>query len=430
MPYHLAQGRESRTTTVAAPTSARTLLRGGAALSAAGALAGAGNYATNTLLARRLDAEAFGDAALVVTLMLAVMAVAGAIQLVIAARTTDAGRTPERLDRLARRDRRRAWIGGGTVALALAAMAPVLSGFLNTENWWVLAAVAPGIPLQLALAVDRGRLQGTMRFAALSRTFIVEMVARLTITWLALEVRADADAAAFGVVMSLAVTLAAVRLERPGRVDLLPTYDGRAHGPADVRLSGTITLLGAGMLLANADLVVVKATFSPEAAGSYAAVALVGRALVFCGTAIANVVFPICAREPDTPATTLVVRRAVGALATAGAALVIGASLFGDHLVRLLFADGYPAAGALLPPFLVGTTMLVVVHLLATTRLAAGAVDHARLMLGAAVVQIALLAAVSSSLQAVVWTRSIVLLVLLVLVARRRGATTTPEVLR
>lgn len=382
-------------------------------LSGAVAIAGLGNYATNALLARRLDSEAFGDAALIVTLMLVITALAGCMQLLVASRTARVADLESMSITLVARYRRYAWVGGGILAGVTAATSPVLSSLLNTGSALPFVIFAAAIPFQLVLAVDRGQLQGNMRFGALSRTFVIEMAARLSTTWILLEIQPTASAAAAGVTASFVVAVLLVRIERDRSVAPIQTLgsDGShlgLDGVADVA-----TLLAAQMLLANADLIVAKAVFTPAAAGTYAVVALVGRALLFCGGAVTNAVFPLSARDPDALTTKLVVARSTFVLAGAGAVVTAAAWLFGGATIQFLFDGGYADAEALVGPFMLGTSALVVVHLLAAVDVAAGRVARARMMLAAGVGQVIMIGALATSLEQVVWTRASIMVVLL-----------------
>lgn len=381
-------------------------------LTGAVAIAGLGNYATNALLARRLESEAFGDAALIVTLMLVITAIAGCMQLLVASRVARSSDPASTITTIDARYRRGAWIGGGVIAGITAATAPALSTLLNTADQLPFVVFAAGIPFQLVLAVDRGRLQGNMRFAALSRTFVVEMAARLTTTWMLLEIWPSAAAAAFGVTASLVVAVLTARFES-GRSAAPTEPRSDALSPRVDDVAPMATLLGAQMLLANADLILVKAALAPESAGTYAVVALIGRALLLCGTAVANAVFPLSARDPNGSATKQVVSRSILVLASVGGVLSAASWVLGGAAIQFLFDGRYPDAAPLVGPFMLGTSALVIVYFLAAVDVAAGRAARARMMFVAGAGQAIMILTAGTSLERVIWTRAGLMIVLL-----------------
>ena len=109
----------------------------------------------------------------------------------------------------------------------------------------------------------------------------------------------------------------------------------------------------------------------PSDAGSYAAVALVGRLVFIAGWSIVTVVFPSLASGSTDDERTAAVK-AVTAAALAGGALSLAAFVVGDALIVAMVGDGYAEAGRLLGPYALATTLFVIAYLLAVSDLATG----------------------------------------------------------
>ena len=166
-------------------------------LTAAGLFTGLANYATNATLARSLDAAGFGDAALAVTFMLATTGLAAIVQLVTAQRVASTG--------AAATTRRFGLRVGAAAALALGLAAPLFADLFKTDGSLIFTLLALGLPFQMVLAVERGTLQGRLRFVTLAATFAVEGTLRLLATVIALQLGVGAGASAIGISVSLAI---------------------------------------------------------------------------------------------------------------------------------------------------------------------------------------------------------------------------------
>ena len=391
----------------------RRVVAGGALLTGAMTVSGAGNYALNALLARWLTPEEFGDASLIVTLLLVVTALAGCLQLVAARYGSAALARSDHDATMAIRQRltRTAWTLGGVLALAVALGADGLAAGFKVADPTALVIFGLSLPLFLAQAVERGILQGRMAFGRLAGSFLVEMVVRVVVScalvaagWGPVGVSAGLWAS---LLASLIVARTLVRPTRPGPGSHRPPGLAQAAGATTVLLMAQITI-------SHGDLLLVKQRFDAAEAGTYAVVALLGRAVHLGSWSIATAMFPVGARAGAEAATTRrLVRGGVAFLAGAGAMATVGFWTLGQPVVGLLFSDAYAGAGSLLGPYVLATSLLAVANLLAMVDLAAGRHRRGHLMLGAAVVQ-TLLVSWSGSLEAVVWVQVIAMSVLVV----------------
>lgn len=384
-------------------TSARALIGGGAALASAMLAANGGNYVLNLLLGRWLSPAEFADANLMVTLMLLVTAVAAPLQLVTARHVGihDAAGTPE-IGRaittwLARRSAR----AGLVLMLLIGGPAPVWQQVFNTAEPWPFVLLALGMPAYLTQAVRRGALQGRLRFGPLALSFIVEMLGRLGVAVGLVMAGFGVNGATAGLSASFFVTWLTVRLAQPLLADDSPQPE--VIGELRRYMAPTAVFLVGQILINNADVLVVKMAYPAEEAGIYSAVALMGRAVFFLSWSAVATLFPAVARRDANGGDTdglLVGGLAVVSVTCAG--MVAGAALFGDMFFRSILGPQYGGVDSLLVGYATATSVFAVTNLVATHQLSMGRTRQSRLLVGGAVLQIALVVSAGRSMEAVV----------------------------
>lgn len=378
----------------------RMVAGGGALLTGAMVVSGIGNYAINALYARWLTPSEFGDASLLVTLLLAVTAAAGCFQLVMArcvAGATDAEVVAATRARLVRS----AWISGGLAATAIAVLSPQIADAFKVESAVALAIFGCGIPLHLSQAVDRGVLQGRLAFRRLAMSFLVEMAARLIVS----VALVAAGFGLLGVSIALWSSLLAALVAARWAVGPMPTV--ATARPAQLRsvVGATTVLLVAQIVISHGDLLLVKQRFSPADAGTYAVVALLGRAVFTISWSVVTATFPAGAQLANDPkALRSVIRGGIGVLAAGGAIAIAGSWLLADRVIAVLFTDVYAGAAPLLGPYVLATVLLTLANFLAMIDLARGCHRRTALLVAGAVVQTTLIL-VSDTLVGVVWAQ-------------------------
>ncbi len=406
---------ESATTGDRAPTSGRTtraVAGGGALLTAAMAVSGVGNYAINALYARWLTPAEFGDASLLVTLLLVVTAAAGCFQLVMARCAGAANDDPGRLAATRRRLLRAAWFGGiGVASITALCRAPAADAF-NLDDSAALVVFALGIPLHLAQAVDRGVLQGRLAFRRLSGSFVVEMLSRLLVSVALVATGWGLLGVAIALWASLFAAFVAARLA----VGPLPDVGARPARLASV-IGATTVLLVAQIAISHGDLLLVKQRFDPVDAGSYAVVALLGRAVFTVSWSVVAAAFPAGAGLASDPrALRSIVVGGLAVLGSGGTFAVVGSWLLADSLIPLLFTDAYAGAGSLLGPYVLATVLLTLANFLAMIDLARGRYRRTAVLVAGAVLQTALIVR-GDDLAAVVWAQVVAMALTLLTMA-------------
>jgi O-antigen/teichoic acid export membrane protein len=387
-------------------------LLGGALLFGSTTIVNAGNYAFNLILGRWLGPADFADASLIVTLFLVITFVAVALQMASAKFTAayQAGEQPAQVVALRRWMGRFAWLAGLVLLALFAGGAPLWQGFFQTGSAWPFAIFALGVPFYFALGVDRGVLQGQTRFGVLSLTYQVEMWARLVIALLLVALGWSVFGAVTALTLSLVATwitgfviLSARRWRATSRrepaIDL--PHDERQ---AVARFAGPVVAALAGQILINnSDVLIVKHFFAAEAAGRYAALALIGRIVFFATWSVVTVLFPIVARrhqrgEPHRG----LLYGGLGLVAAISGAIV-GATLVAPELiVRVLFGAEYVPVAGLLAPYAIATALYALANVVISYRLSLDHGGGSLLALAAGLVQVAGLWLMHGSLRDVV----------------------------
>jgi O-antigen/teichoic acid export membrane protein len=377
----------------------RSLRRDALVLAAGMAVANAGNYGFNLVMAFLLGPEAYGALAALLALVLVGSVPGLALQAVVARRTALAGGSVWPGAR---------WLVGRAglgLALLTVAAGPGLVLFLHLDSavplLWLALALAP-TPLLFAV---QGLLQGRERFGALAAVMVAGAVVKLAIGLVLVAAGfgvsgAMAGVAAGGVLAALAgLRLAAppgrrlaapagFRLAAPGVVDNpTPSSPGSATLPVGAPLpevegatrpevegagrpepgwwrevgGATAGLLGL-FLLANLDVLLARHYLDRAAAGRYALGAVVAKIAFWAPQFVVTVVFPRLVGGADP-------RRLLGtsALVIGGFGGLLAATLGVAALAGLavpVLGGGYAGLGPLLPLFAALGTGLALVQLL------------------------------------------------------------------
>ncbi len=399
------------------PESKRSLLSSSALLAGAMVLAGAGNYLLNLALARMLDRGEFGDASLMVSWMLALMLVAAGFQLV-AVRLAAASTDPTEVDWIRSQLLRRALAVGATLGLAMAAGSSTLQAWFHTGSAMPFVVLGIGIPMYLGLAVDRGLRQARSGFGRLAASYVVEASTRIAVGLGLVVLGWGVTGATWGLTVSFAASWLIVW--RPIR------SSGSHHRRSSVpfwRLVGPVGVLLAGqVIISNGDVLIAKLFYTPDDAGAYISVAIVGRASFVLSTAIVQVVFPAAARQRDDE--TGFLRLGIGLVGALGVTSAGILFLAGPRVAETLFGPEYVGSASLLGPYALAAALFAVANLIATVDMARQRLTSTWVVLAGAIAQTAILGSVASSPASMVWLQVAVMTGLLLAVITARWAET------
>ncbi len=397
--------------------SSSSIRRATALLSAATLAASAANYVLNLVLARWMTPTEFGDANLIVTLMLGLTAAAVALQL-IAARGVSTARVAIATFRMA--TLRRAWTIGSLVAITLAVTSPLLRDLTSSASAIPFAVLAIGLPCYLAQAVERGVLQGQLRFAPLALTYVIEALARLGVAIVLVVLGFGVTGATVGITVSFVASWWWGR--RAASIDLVATDELVGEATSDsvgadhdrqAATQATMLLLVGQIIINNGDVVLAKALFDAAEAGVYAVVALIGRAIFFLSWSVVSAAFPHAANSDDSVARAAIRRQAMRTVTAVCVAVTVPIALVGPAVVPVLFGAEYASAGSLLLPYALATSFFALANVVATLGVASGTRRPAVIVLLGAAGQTGLLLAIASTPTQMVWGQVVAMAILL-----------------
>ena len=289
------------------------------------------NFAYNVVMARMLGPSRFGHANASVTLLMLASAVTLAFQLVCAkfvARNQSLGAKAGVYRSLLGK----AWLVSLAMGVALFAAQKPMAWYLNLPDPWILAVLAIGIAVYVPLGVRRGAFQGLCSFGRLSASFIVEALTRL-VTGVVLVSAGYGVMGAVGAIS--AAVLAAYVLPRMAPQMRVKTEQGYPASFSE-GIQAIVFFVGQ-VIICNTDIVLVKHFFSPEVAGLYAAVALVGRLLYFASWSVVSAMFPVSAAAKPQEEDPRVVFVPLMAVLAMSAAFILTLSLFPHLVIHTIF---------------------------------------------------------------------------------------------
>jgi O-antigen/teichoic acid export membrane protein len=410
---------EAPTQTLApAPPASRSEsgARSSAIIAAASLVAMAANYAFLLAAGRFLGSDAYGSLAALLGLLTVVLLPTGAVQLAI---------SREVAQRLAVGDREGAAAFTFTtlrlgllataplVAIALALAVP-LREVLKIESTTAVILTALGLVAAFAFPVATGALQGYQRFRAVAGLYVLPFALRLVLLAAMAAAGFRLGGAVFAAVAAgaAAALVAIAALHEPLRRGVVAARP--ALGPFLRYLVPVVVGLIGIAVLTNADVLIVKARFSPDAAGEYAAASAFARVAFFLPATILAVLFPrTAARQARGEETEDILGRTLLVTVAFCTLLTLAYALTGRGLMHTTFGADFADGGALLWPFALTISLYSVANVLVGFHLSRGETRYAWIVAGAVVVQLPLLALLPLSLRDLIWTNAAVAVALL-----------------
>jgi O-antigen/teichoic acid export membrane protein len=312
-------------------------------------LASATNYASNVVFGRLLPPASFGDLTALLALVVVVTVPAGAAQTIVAERIAclKAEGNEERVRYLIRHGLSHLAVLSLLSGVVAAAAIPLIDSVFDLQAVGAAIAVVPLLVVSMFIPFAWGLLQGFDRFIALGMLFFGAALSRIVFgaPWAAAGGGAGGALAGqtIGNALAVAVTLWLIRDHMIGR--------GTGAASSGLRRRPDSRTLAAGWafvafaLLSNLDVVLAKVFLSPDESGEYAALATIGRIVIFLPAAVAVVMVPNVARARREQGTAGgVLRKAT--FVVLGTTLLAAAPIiaFPDLVVDTMFGDKYAGA--------------------------------------------------------------------------------------
>ena len=288
------------------PLDLRTrMLRGSIILLSSTGLVSATNLVYNIAIARGLGPAGFGHATAIYTLLMLLSAVTLAFQLVcskLVAKSLDLA------DKIAiyRSLLRRAWITGVFVGGLIILMSQFITQYLRLPAVRDIVLLGIGTAIYVPLGVRRGMLQGIYDFTRLAVNFVLEALIKIAGALILLHL-------GYGVTGVIAAVVGSIVIAYFAAVPALD-LSMKNIGPALISfregMQATVFFVGQ-VIISNFDILLVKHYFLPDAAGLYAAVALVGRVVYMFSWSVISSMFPVSAATVQRQASRSVLRTAL-----------------------------------------------------------------------------------------------------------------------
>ena len=344
----------------------------------AGMLANGANIIVTILLARLLTTQGYGAYAQLVGLFLIISMPGSAIIVAVVRRTAmwkTAGGDVALVEWAAKMHGRMNWFLGIWIVVVLGVSYPV-AHLLAKPSPVAVAAMLAGAGAWVLVCVDRGFLQGTRSYRALSTNLLIEGGVR-TVAVLALAAVFKLPGAALGILV--AEVAAAIQARRASERALMPEAGAVDQAsPPRIRRDLVVDLIAALFALAlmawlqNVDVILLGHA-NPGESGSYAAVSVVCKGLVFAAIVLGSYLLPEAAISYHEGTHAL---RQLGAtfamLAVPAVALVVVAAVMPGQLIRLVFGARYLGAQSAFLPLAVAMVLFSITVILSMYLLAHG----------------------------------------------------------
>jgi O-antigen/teichoic acid export membrane protein len=370
-----------------------SLLRAGLLVAPLMAVGNGLNYVYNVVMARLLGPAGYGALGALLALALIASVPGLALQVVVARHTALRVRDQRALAELWSATLAGVAGAGLVLGVLVAAASPLLTAYLHLGSaapaLWLAVSVAP-LP---ALAAVQGMLQGRERFAALAWVLLAAAAGKLAAGAGLVALGAGVEGAIAAVSLgSLAAVLLALAWVRPGLaagasprgrarswMRLLPSGLGR-------EVAGATTAILGLFVLANIDVLLARHHLDADAAGLYAAGAVVAKVAYWAPQVVMLIVFP---RLVTSGARRRLLARSAACVAAFGAMLVVAAAAAPHLAASVSFGRSYLAVGPALPLFAALGTCLALVQLVLFSGIASADTRLSWLLMAAVGVDVA-----------------------------------------
>lgn len=255
--------------------------------------------------------------------------------------------------------------------LLLWGLSPLISRFLQIDDQSYAIILFSSLAVVFVLSASWGTLQGLQRFLALGSSQTVHAVSKLLlgVLFVGLGLGVGGGLAAIPLSFLLAFGLSLFSLRDLGRVG---NEKAKVAGLGAYIALASLAILGITILV-NGDMVLAKHYLGQEDAGTYSAIAVLGRIAFYAPWGITWALFPKTAeaRERGSSPSRIFLGALILTLALAGAAVLLF-GLFPETVVRSLFGEEYLQGAPYLFRYSLGMAALAVSFLVVNYALSLG----------------------------------------------------------
>jgi len=320
----------------------KRLLTGAAFFVAANLFSNFLNFAFNAFLGRELALESFGVLTLMNTIIYLLSIAAGAYGTVLNRQTAflEAKNKKEKALFFLKQSNRYALFITGALSILWLVASPYLSAFFNIDNILIILLFSPIISILFLSAANKGYLQGGFQFGVGALLVLAESIAKFIFA-VAFVYAGMEQFVALSLPLSIAFAYV-ISVLIISKVTMKSAPDVSKPPPSYVFPSGFYAAsLVAGLSTAaflSVDVLLVKHFMSPQEAGEYSLLSLVGKMVFFFGSLLNFAIIPFTAHDQaqqKNPGRRFF-KIVLGMLFLVGGSFV-GLGLFGRLLVPLFF---------------------------------------------------------------------------------------------
>lgn len=367
-----------------------------AALFLSANIANAANLVFNMVFARIMGPVAFADLTLLLTLKLGILSFLGALQFAFAELTAKEGKVHQ--------SRQRAnaisWHSlkfSIPIMFIVIALANYISETLNFSSPMALCVLALAIPFFLPMVIYRGLTQGLIDLPKIILSIQAEWIIRLfgsLILW-KMGFGLAGIAAAVGLSI-LAGFFFSMRKEdvKPLRLRKGTGLDSQTKALGLIALPYLILQI-AQVLVLDSDILIAKASFSPEIAGLVAGLLLIQRVFFFAFLSCSTILQPLVAKKQDvqqSPRELLMLLGAISLITMCSMVIILPKS---DLIVRIMLGGEYLALSSIVWISALTGAVFIGSHLCAIYQIAKGKGFAACIVLLFGAIQLVSLSAVN-----------------------------------
>lgn len=311
-------------------------------------IANAANLVFNMVFARIMGPAAFADLTLLLTLKLGILSFLGALQFAFSELTAKEGKVQQSRQQAQAVSWRSLKFSIPAMFIVIA-LANYISGSLNFSSPMALCVLALAIPFFLPMVIYRGLTQGLIDLPKIILSIQAEWIIRLFGSLLLWKMGLGLAGIAGAVGLSiLAGFLFSTRKDDLQSLSFreVPSLDTQSKALGIVAMPYLI-LQFAQVLVLDSDILIAKASFSPEIAGLVAGLLLIQRVFFFAFLSCSTILQPIVAKQKENQRTPRELLALLGAivLITVGAMMVILPN--SDLIVGIMLGEEYQALSSI-----------------------------------------------------------------------------------
>ena len=370
------------------------MLRHGSMMVVAGVLVGVFNYLYQITMGIMLAPAEYGTLYSLIALTTIITILSQALQISVIKYTSTffSQRMMQRVHYLWRYSLKRAIIGGFVIFAVLALFSPLLTRFLDIDNYWYLFIIFGSLILAFALPVNYGVLQGLQRFISFGISSTLSTFLKLTLALILVYLGLGVYGALLPHLLVAIVIFG---------VTAYFLKDLTLAGEEQVALNGLYQYAGLALLattaflvLTNVDIILVKHYLDADTAGTYSAISVLGKISLFLPAGVVVAMFPKAAELSERGANhrSLIAKSIVSTLGLCSI-ILIAYLFFPEQITNVVFRDNYPAAAPHLFEYGLAMTFFAMAYLLFHYLLSLNRTKAAFPMLGCMVLQLVLIIA-------------------------------------